>query len=1088
MWAWGDNHYGQLGDGELGSTLTPVRVIGLDGVVTVSAGGYHSLAVRGDGTVWAWGSGYSEVHIGGHTPPMRVVGLDGVVAVAAGGTLNLALLRDGTVWAWGRNDTGQLGDGTVTDRTAPARVNGLSGVVAIAAGYDHGLAVKSDGSLWVWGGNDYGQLGDGTTTRSLVPVKARGMSGVVAVAAGPEFSLALKADGSAWAWGMNYTGQLGDGTTAFRDEPTEVSVVTRVTAIAAGEEHSLATSSDGTVWSWGNNSFGQLGDGSATHRAVPSALSGLAGVVAIAAGSFHSLAVTRDGVAYAWGKNEHGQLGDGSTVDRTEPVRVIELSDVVSVAAGREHSLAVKRDGTVWAWGENTFRELGDGTTADHNVPVKVAGLEDIVAVAGGGGPDWTAYSLALKRDGTVWAWGRNANGELGDGTTDERTTPVQVTGLGGIVAVAGGWRHSLAVKSDGTLWTWGVVSSGSWGDGVFEVHSTPVLVVGLDGVVAATAGREHSLAVKNDGTVWAWGGNRLCQLGDGSRTDRLTPVQGGRLRRVVAVAAGSTHSLAVESDGSVWAWGYDFYSQLGLGFTLFRTTPAQTLPTTPGGTHTISLSRSRLSFGAVQGATPVVTPAQDILLTESAPVRAPWSATADVSWLRLSRAADTGGAGLTIAIDALNLPEAGSYIGIVAIHSDGATNSPLRLPVTLAVRTSGAAPYGSFDAPANNATGLAGAVALSGWALDDVGVARVQLWRDPATPFAVPAYIGDALFVPDARPDVEAAYSDAPRSNRGGWGYTLLTNALPGGGNGTYRLFAVATDLEGHQTRLGTTTVAVDNTRATKPFGAIDTPAPGATISGAAYVNFGWALTPQPARIPVDGSTVRAFIDGVPVGTVNYNHPRIDIDTLFPGYGNTGGAVGFRSLDTTSLANGMHSIAWSVTDDHGNADGVGSRYFYIQNATVAASAAPGSPLAEQPAADQHRLPSVVRETQRYIQKSDVLSYRKGYDAGAPLTALRSGGASLLEPVDMEALERIEIHLPAAPAGMTWTGGLRVNGELRPLPVGSTLDEEDGVFWWQLGPGFLGEYQLEFSRPGTAPTVVRVRVLPKGSAGDPAIQ
>lgn len=248
------------------------------------------------------------------------------------------------------------------------------------------------------------------------------------------------------------------------------------------------------------------------------------------------------------------------------------------------------------------------------------------------------------------------------------------------------------------------------------------------------------------------------------------------------------------------------------------------------------------------------------------------------------------------------------------------------------AVRPS-AAPFGSFDTPAENATGLAGAVAVTGWALDEHGIDKVRIWRDavpPEPPGQV--YVGDGVFIPGARPDVRAAYPSFPDADRAGWGLSVLTNFLPAQGNGSYTLHAYAHDDDGNVTLLGTKRIAVDNAHSVKPFGTLDTPAQGGTASGAGYLVWGWALTPQPAMIPIDGSTIGVYVDGVPLGRPVYNLQRADIVAAFPGYANTNGAVGYFVLDTTRLANGIHTIGWLVTDNGGHAEGIGSRFFWVQN------------------------------------------------------------------------------------------------------------------------------------------------------------
>ncbi|WP_147443420.1 kelch-like protein [Corallococcus sp. AB011P] len=347
----------------------------------LGAGGYHSLALRQDGTFWAWGdNGYGQLGDGTTTQrltpvPVQVQGLTGVAALATGYNHSLAVKQDGTVWAWGSNAYGQLGDGTTTQRLTPVQVQGLTGVAALATGYYHSLALKQDGTVWAWGRNEYGQLGDGTVTNRPTPVQVQGLTGVAALAAGGFASLALKQDGTVWAWGYNGNGELGDGTTTNRPTPVQVQGLTGVAALAAGGYHALALTQNGTVWAWGRNVEGQLGDGTVTDRLTPVRVPGLTGVAALAAGTFHSLALKQDGTAWACGRNVEGQLGDGTVTNRPTPVQVPGLTGVAALAASHNHTLALRQDGTVWAWGWNPYGQLGDGTTTQRLTPVQVPGL-----------------------------------------------------------------------------------------------------------------------------------------------------------------------------------------------------------------------------------------------------------------------------------------------------------------------------------------------------------------------------------------------------------------------------------------------------------------------------------------------------------------------------------------------------------------------------------------------------------------------------------------------------------------------------------------------------------------------------------------
>jgi alpha-tubulin suppressor-like RCC1 family protein len=342
-------------------------------------------------------------------------------AIAAGGTTSFALKLDGTLWAAGDNTYGALGDGTNTHRSTPVQVLGLSGVTAITGGLNDALALKSDGTVWGMGYNATGALGDGTTTNRSTPVQMLGLSGITGIAAGSHHSLALKSDGTVWAVGLNFYGQLGDGTTTNRTTPVQVVGLAGITAVAAAGTHSLALKSDGSVWSWGSNDLGQLGDGTTVNKITPVQMSGLAGVTAVSAGYWHSLALEADGTAWAVGSNGSGQLGDGTNIDRSIAVQVSQLSGITAVAAGQaDHSLALKSDGTVWAFGMNQFGKLGDGTTNARNTPGLVSGLSGVTAVSAG-----TSHSLALKSDGSVWAMGDNYWGQLGNGTILSTKVPV---------------------------------------------------------------------------------------------------------------------------------------------------------------------------------------------------------------------------------------------------------------------------------------------------------------------------------------------------------------------------------------------------------------------------------------------------------------------------------------------------------------------------------------------------------------------------------------------------------------------------------------------------------------------------------------
>jgi alpha-tubulin suppressor-like RCC1 family protein len=347
----------------------------------------------------------------------------------------------------------------------------------------------------------------------------------------------------AYAWGNNNFGEVGDGTITNRISPVAVNTLTSgVTAVAAGQYHSLAIQSGG-VYSWGYNNQGQLGDGTATDRSTPVAVNTLiTGVTAIAGGQYHSLAIQNSGV-YAWGYNGDGELGDGTTTNHSTPLVISTLSTgVTAIAAGQFHSLAIQNGG-VYAWGENIFGQLGDGTTTHRTTPVALTGTlsTGVTAIAGG-----EIHSLAIQMGG-VYAWGNNDDGQLGDGTTTTRLTPVALSTLtSGVTAISAGVGHSLAIQN-GNVYAWGDNTNGQLGDGSLSAHNTPEEIdpTDLHNIIAIAAGADSSYALSSDGTIWDWGANNIGQLGIGNtNTTTVTP------QHVLPATGYIFTSIAANDDG----------------------------------------------------------------------------------------------------------------------------------------------------------------------------------------------------------------------------------------------------------------------------------------------------------------------------------------------------------------------------------------------------------------------------------------------------------------------------------------------------------------------------------------------------------
>lgn len=351
--------------------------------------------------------------------------------------------------------------------------------------------------------------------------------------------------------------------------------------VAAGKAFTLSVQADGTLWSWGENGYGQLGDGGSSDRPSPAQIGSDFTVVA---GSYgHALGLKSDGSLWAWGNNNRGQLGDGTTVSRSLPVRIGE--GYMAIAAGYEFSAALKADGSLWTWGWNFSGQLGDNTVLERATPVKIG--NGFTSVSTG-----IDHSIAIKSDGTLWVWGANSSGQLGDGTTETRYVPVRISTGGSIPETAAkiaraSFQHTAVVKSDGSLWAWGYNGNGQVGNGTSVMQLRPVLI-GTD-YEQIGLGDDHSLAIKSDGSLWAWGSNATGQLGNGTTTSSAVPLQVGTGYK--NVRAGSAHSVAIRDDGSLWSWGYNYSGQLGDGSVTTRLTPVQV-----GAGYTPDLTTSPLT------------------------------------------------------------------------------------------------------------------------------------------------------------------------------------------------------------------------------------------------------------------------------------------------------------------------------------------------------------------------------------------------------------------------------------------------------------------------------------------------------------
>lgn len=495
----------------------------------------------------------------------------------------------------------------------------------------------------------------------------------------------------------------------------------------------------------------------------------------------------------------------------------------------------------------------------------------------------------------------------------------------------------------------------------------------------------------------------------------------------------------------------------------------------------TVALDKTTLAFGAVYNGASFVsqTAPQTVRVMQSGSGTVTWTVASSQTWLQVSPASGTGTGNLTVSVvPTAGLPITGTVTASIFVSLTGSANALPPIPVTLTLTPFGTStiPFGTVDTPTDNRTGVTGAVPFTGWALDDVGVTRVSICRaafgaevapvDPNCGGAAEIFIGFAVFIDGARPDVAAGFTSYPQSTRAGWGFMVLTNMLPAQGNGTYRFTMRAQDQEGNWFVLGRRTMTCANASATMPFGTLDTPLQGGTAAGTSYINFGWALTPQPKTIPINGSTIRVVVDGVDIGPADYNHLRSDVQALFPGLNNTDGAIGFRIIDTTLMDNGLHTISWAVTDNAGATEGLGSRFFTVANGASSVTAASSS----APAPDDISAAAL---------DMTPLAGRRGWNLDAPFRWFTAGASGVIV-VRSEEVNRVELQLGTG----AYTGYQRTAAGFTPLPIGSHLDSATNTFTWAPGVGFVGPYDLVFVRSVDGRAVsrreVRIVLHPKG--------
>lgn len=607
--AYGDNKYGQLGDGTTVSQKTGVKVSELENIAEVAAGNNFSLALDIYGNVYSWGRNEWWRLLGNESTesfinkPTKIQGLNNIIKIAANNEFALALDEDGNIYSWDSNSNGQLGVGsTETTGILPGKIEGLPKMVDIACGKFHSLAVDENGVVWAWGSNNNYKLGLPESGNITVPTQTA-ISNICNVSAGKNHSLAIDREGTVYAWGNNSYGQLGvDVETVAATYIAQMVALSSITEIITTYNHNIAIKDNGTVYSWGDNTCGQLGvKTEETYCSVPTEINSIAfsdisvngtntygvyndklykiGLMAdmvsfdgktntpvkietgikftqVEANRNSAVALDKFGNVYTWGDGAYYDLGHGEDKSNVYyPKKVEGLPKIKSIAKGKHHTLALDESGNIWGWGNNSSSEISANLKGKVYVPSMLSEISNVRSISAGDG-----FSAAIKNDGTVWTWGNNGSGQLGAETAN--SSPRQVPILNNVNKISCGDSFMLALQGT-TIYAWGNNNSGQLGDETTVSHISPTSIPGEYRDISA--GREFVLAISTDNKLYSWGRNSVGQLGLNDKNNRSTPTQvKGMLPDMMTCFAAYSHSLAISQTGELYSWGEGRSGQMG--------------------------------------------------------------------------------------------------------------------------------------------------------------------------------------------------------------------------------------------------------------------------------------------------------------------------------------------------------------------------------------------------------------------------------------------------------------------------------------------------------------------------------------------